>query len=156
MIAITFLWRQIQTLCAYFAVIVVLYLAEWALQGRLGNSKLWKSWFSNSAFVSSMLGMQILRLAVAAIMILALLVIKKKPGEFFLAKGELNANAEPIPPIMTRPEPWSKLGPNLALFTGFGTLVFFGTCEPSQLGSPYKGDGIPAHGVVVRSHERVQ
>ena len=123
-LALTFLWKAIKPLAAYFIVILVLFLAEWGLQNWLGESSLWKSWFSSAAFTSSMLSMQILRFGVALIMIAAMLVIKKQRSAFFLVKGDLSAIAEPIPLLMNKAEPWSKLGPTLALFISLGTLVF--------------------------------
>jgi hypothetical protein len=124
MLVLTFFWKAIKPLAAYFIVILVLFLAEWALQSYLGETALWKSWFSSAAFTSSMLGMQILRFGVAMIMVAAMLVIKKRRSAFFLVKGDLSAKAEPIPLLMNKPEPWSKLGPNLALFISLGTLAF--------------------------------
>lgn len=124
MLALTFLWKAIKPLVAYFIVILVLFLAEWGLQTWLGESSLWKSWFNSAAFTSSMLSMQILRFGVALIMVAAMLVIKKQRSAFFLVKGDLNAIAEPIPLLMKKPEPWSKLGPTLALFISLGTLTF--------------------------------
>lgn len=124
MLALTFLWKTIKPLAAYFIVILVLFLVEWGLQSWLGGSSLWKSWFNSAAFTSSMLGMQILRLGVALIMVAAMLVIKKHRSAFFLVKGDLSAIAEPIPLLMKKPGPWSKLGPNLALFISLGTLAF--------------------------------
>ena len=124
MFALTFLWKATKPLAAYFIVILVLFLAEWGLQNWLGESSLWKSWFSSTAFTSSMLSMQILRFGVALIMVAAMLVIKKQRSAFFLVKGDLSAIAEPIPLLMKKPEPWSKFGPTLALFISLGTLAF--------------------------------
>ena len=124
MLALAFLWKTIKPLAAYFIVILVLFLAEWGLQSWIGETSLWKSWFSSTAFTSSMLGMQILRFGVALVMVAAMLVIKKRRSAFFLVKGDLSATADPIPFLMNKPEPWSKLGPNLALYISLGTLAF--------------------------------
>ena len=124
MLFASFIHASIRSLRSYFADILVLYLAEWSLEGRLGGSAQWKSLFIDSGFISSMLNTQILRLGVALIMVAFLLIIKKRFSAFFLVRGDLNATAAPIPLIMTRPEPWSKLGPSLALFISLGTLAF--------------------------------
>lgn len=121
---LTFLWGPIRPLRAYFVVIIVLYLAGWMLQTWLGGSALWKSLFSDSIFISSMFGIQILRVGAALIMVACLLLIKKRISAFFLVRGNLSARAEPIPLIMTHPESWTKLGGILALAISMGTLVF--------------------------------
>jgi hypothetical protein len=134
MLLMTFFWKTIRPLRAYFVVILILFLAEWVLYSWFGEADLWKSRFNSAVFTSSMLGMQILRLGVALIMVAAMLVIKKRRSEFFLVKGDLGATAEPIPLVMTRPQPWSKLGLYLALFISLGTLAFLLIASRPSLG----------------------
>jgi hypothetical protein len=124
MIVASTLSDTIRPLRSYFGVILVLYLAEWGLQTWLAESSLWKSWFNNAVFIPNMLGIQLLRLAAALLMVIIMLLIKKRRSEFFLVRGDLNATAEPIPFLMTRPEAWSKLGRNLTIFISLGTLAF--------------------------------
>src|SRR3712207_6403240 len=70
------LWSMIRALRPYFGIVFVLSLAE-ALLARVGGTTQWQHWFDNTAapFVTTMVGVQLLRLGLTAIMIMALLMI---------------------------------------------------------------------------------
>ncbi|HWQ46246.1 MAG TPA: hypothetical protein VN376_05230, partial [Longilinea sp.] len=111
-----FLWRPLRSLQSYYLILVVLFTAEWA-SGLLAGTALWQSWFggSNAGFTQSMLSTQLLRLGVAVVMVGVLLVLFKKPKNFFFVRGDLQAVAQPIPLLMDKPNSWKKLGWILAV-----------------------------------------
>jgi membrane protease YdiL (CAAX protease family) len=124
LLALTYIWQIIRPLRSFFAILIVLYVAEWTA-GLVGDTPLWKSWFNSSAFTTTMVAAQLLRVAVALIMVTVLWGIKRNFNAFFLVKGQLNAPAMPIPLIgVQRPTDWSRLGPSAALCISLGTLAF--------------------------------
>jgi hypothetical protein len=123
-LAASLAWKPIRPLWQFFAVILLLYLAE-AGSGRLGETGFWKTWFASSdSFARNMLGTQLLRILVAVFMVLVMLVIRRRFSDFYLVKGNLAAEAQPIPVLMSKPESWKKLGAALSVYITGGTLLF--------------------------------
>ncbi len=117
-------WNVLRPLRSYFAVLVALYLAEWA-SGLVGQTALWKSWFGATPFTTNMFGNQVLRLLVALIMIAVLFAIKRKRSSFFLVKGQTDAPVEPIRWLgINGPIRWTRFGAYAALCISLGTLAF--------------------------------
>lgn len=125
-IALGFVWKTAQPLRPYFALFLVLYLAD-AFSIWLGETPAWSSLFANSgtAFSQQMLNSQLLRLGVAFIMIAALWLIYRRRTAFFLSTGELNAPAQPVRWLgMDKPIGWRRFGLLLAFCITLGTLAF--------------------------------
>lgn len=124
-ILLTFFWLGIRPLRQYFIVFLVLYLVEW-LFARIASAPLWKSYFPDGAtFTNMLLGDQLLGLAVALVMVVVMLVIKRKRSEFFLVRGETNAPATPVRWLgISGPLNWARLGWILSLAISLGTLTF--------------------------------
>lgn len=117
-------WKPIRPLWQLFLVILLLFLAEYG-SGVLGGLAHWKAWFVNQAgFTTSMLGTQLLRILVAFIMVGVMLVLKRRFTNFYLVKGDLAAEAAPIPVLMTKPSSWKTLGIILSVCVTGGTLLF--------------------------------
>jgi membrane protease YdiL (CAAX protease family) len=124
--AATFFWPAIKPLRQYFLVIVLLDLSEY-LFAWVGGTALWKSWFDGPqvSFITSMLGTQLLRIAVAFTMILVMLVIKKKSSAFCLVRGDINAISAPVRWLgINEPGSWKTFGGIFALCISLGTLAF--------------------------------
>ncbi len=120
---VTLFYVPLRPLMKYLLVLSVLFLLENA-SGWLGSTSFWQARFQGTDFSTSMLNTQLLRLIVAAAMVVVMLNLMKKPAKFFFVKGNLAAEAFPIPLLMNKPSRWSKLGWILsACFTG-GTLIF--------------------------------
>lgn len=123
-LAASLAWKPIRPLWQFFLILLVLYLAEESA-ARLGGSGLWKTWFAApTSFVADMLGTQLLRLLVAAVMIALMLLLRRRFAEFYLVKGDLAAEARPIPLLMKKPDTWKKLGVILSVCITGGTLLF--------------------------------
>ncbi|MBE2271148.1 MAG: CPBP family intramembrane metalloprotease [Anaerolinea sp.] len=122
--ALTFLWKAVQPLRRYFAIFVIFLAAE-ALTGWIGATPQWRAWFgSTSTFGTTLLGSQLLRLALALFMVAVLWAIYRRPRDFFLAPGDLGATAAPIRWLIDRPMSWRRLGWISALCITLGTLAF--------------------------------
>lgn len=125
-ITLSFVWKFTQPLRPYFAVFLALYVAN-ALFTWIGNTSVWQNWFGGASlsFSHEMLGNQLLRLGVAMLLIVGLWLLKRPRSEFFLAKGELNAVAEPVHWLgMGKPTGWIRFGIILAVCITLGTLAF--------------------------------
>jgi uncharacterized protein len=128
-------WKPIRPLWQYFLVFLLLSLAEDGI-ARLGETMKWKSWFVHQVpFTMSMLGTQLLRIIVAIFMVVVMLVLKRKFSEFYLVKGDLGAEAKPIPVLMSKPASWKKLGIILSACVTSGTLLFLYLAGRPSLGA---------------------
>ena len=124
MLALTFVWPSVRVLREYFIVFIILAAAEWFVYNVLGNLPAIQSYLDAKAFVPGMFATQTLRMIVTLIMFAGLMLIKRRREAFYLVKGDLGATADPIPLIMTKPEPWTRLGRALSVFISLGTLAF--------------------------------
>ena len=74
----------------------MLYLVKW-LFARIASTPLWKSYFPDGASLTvTLLGDQLLGLAVALVMVVVMLVMMRRRSEFFLVRGETNAPVTPV------------------------------------------------------------
>lgn len=123
-IALSFVWKVAQPLRLYFLIFLALYLLD-ALFNWLGTTVL-QGWFGGTnSFTWGLLGSQLLRLGAALAMIAVLWMLRYRRSEFFLAKGELNATAEPVSWLgMNRSMGWRRFGLILAFCITLGTLAF--------------------------------
>jgi membrane protease YdiL (CAAX protease family) len=133
-LVVSLAWKPIRPLWQYFLVFLLLYFAEEGVH-RVGEIVQWKTWFVYQApFTVSMLGTQLLRIMVAIFMVVVMLVLKRKFSEFYLVKGNLGAEAKPIPVLMSKPESWKKLGIILSVCVTGGTLLFLFLAGRPSLG----------------------
>lgn len=124
LLLISLAWKILRPLWKFILVLFVFFILNYG-STWLGSTALWKSWFAGkTGFAWDMLNTQLLRLLVALLMVVVMLILCGKPKNFFLAKGNLRAEAKPIPLLMDKPTPWSKLGWILAVCITGGTLVF--------------------------------
>ncbi|MFN8421063.1 MAG: CPBP family intramembrane glutamic endopeptidase [Anaerolineae bacterium] len=124
--AVSFIWKTIQPLRNYFLIFIALYALD-ALFAWIGSTALWQATFDlgAGAVVNDLFKSQLLRLAVALIMILVLTLIFRRRSDFFLRLGELDAEAAPVRWLgMDRPVGWRRFGIILSLCITLGTLVF--------------------------------
>jgi membrane protease YdiL (CAAX protease family) len=118
-------WKTVQPLRTYFTIFLVLYGAD-AVFNWLGGTAEWQNWFANSdTFTKDIVSSQFLRLGTALIMIAASWLILGNRTKFFLARGDLNATAEPVRWLgMERPTSWRRFGLILSICITLGTLTF--------------------------------
>jgi membrane protease YdiL (CAAX protease family) len=141
-LALTFFWRAIRPLREYFMVFIVLFVTEWFFYDWMGNLPAINPFMDSKDFFPSLLATQVLRMGVSLVMVGALMVIKKKRSAFYLVKGDLDAIAEPMPPLMKQPSSWRSLGRELSLYISLGTLSFLLIAAFPSLSAQFKSGGL--------------
>jgi len=122
---LTLIWSEVRGLRQFFILFLVLVGIEWVVFGIIAELPVYKMWLSNPSFNISMLANQSLRLMVTLVIIATLFLMKKQPDEFFLVKGNTNAEAEPVQWLGIKPgERWNQLGRNFAVILSLGTVAF--------------------------------
>jgi hypothetical protein len=106
-----FLWKPLRPLRNFFIVMFAFYgLSELRPLVNFTISPL-QALFGNSVFDARMQAEQTGKLAVSLAMIVILLALGYKRGDFFLQRGDLRAPIEPVPLLgFPKPEPWSRFG----------------------------------------------
>ena len=89
------------------------------------ESSIWISWESRVPWALSAVVYHIIRLSPALVILSFLLLKGKKPQDFFLAKGKIDAPVEPSRLIaMKKPEPWTRIGTIFAVVIASGTFAY--------------------------------
>lgn len=124
-VGMTMNMKEIRPLQQYFSVFLLLYLTEW-LFGRFAESSIWRSIFPAGApFISSMFGIQLRRVAVAFVLVVAMLIMRRERSSFFFVIGETNAPVRPVRWLgVGEGVSWKKFGWILSLCISLGTLAF--------------------------------
>lgn len=121
---VSLFWSELLELRLFFSILLAVYLLEWGVD-RVYQSLNYTAWFtSQSAFLRDMFTVQIPRATTAILLVLVMLALTRRFERFFLVKGNLSAEAAPIPGIMSRPSSWRVLGPAIAGAMCLGLLVF--------------------------------
>jgi hypothetical protein len=125
----SYFWATLRPLRLFFGVLLTLLALSWGVT-RLFEGLNFSAWFAGaSPFVQQVAYGQITRTAAALLMVLVMLAVLRRFDRFFLVKGRLDAPAQPIPFILTRPPSWRILGPaiTVAMCVGLaGFVLVFG------------------------------
>lgn len=122
---ITLFWHPLQKLRQFFLIFLILIAVQWFVFNQVDTLPFFRDRLRNPNFNVYMLTEQSLNLMVTLLMIATLLLMKKKPADFFLARGNLSAPVAPIGWMgVKHGERWNKFGALLALFISMGTLAF--------------------------------
>jgi hypothetical protein len=122
---LTFVWRTVRDLRAFFIVGLVLVMTQWIVFTKIDQLPIYKTWLNNPSFNVYMLAEQSLLLLVTLTIIAVLFLMKKHASAFFLVKGNTSAPVEPVKWLgIKQGERWNKLGPLFALMISAGTLTF--------------------------------
>lgn len=117
-------WRVLRPLRLYFGVLLALYLVEWGVN-RFYEALNYQDWFAGAnSFVQQVGPGQVTGTTAAVLMALIMLAALGRFDRFFLVKGRLDAPAQPIPFILTRPPSWRILGPAIAGAMCLGLVAF--------------------------------
>jgi CAAX protease family protein len=120
-------WKPIQTVRPYFFLLVVLMLALWGMN-YLRETTTYVQWENKTGWVWGMAAFQLLKLAVAFIMIIVLWLMGRRSKDFYLTRGQLNA---PVNETNDKGRPgkhrltWGLLGLILGICILPLTLLFF-------------------------------
>ncbi len=124
LLLISLFWKPLRALWLYFAVLLSVYLVEWGVD-RAYHALHYTTWFANaSPFLQTMLAVQLPRTTMGIAIALIALALMGSFGRFFFVKGKLDAPAQPIPLVLTRPPAWNILGPAITGAMCLGLLVF--------------------------------
>jgi len=127
-------WKRIQPLRLYFILLFINILAWWLLPWiRISPS--WSRWEGQASWVVGMLGIQLLKIGIAVLTIVALLFVMRRRHSAFLVKGQLEAKAEPIRWLgLKDPASWKIFGPIVAVIAAAIMLVVLVvTNQPSTI-----------------------
>ena len=123
LVVLSWCWKRIRPLQPYFILISVLILA-WSAMGWVRTTPVWSTWEGRTSWTLGMAGIQLLKLAIALIMI-GVLFMKRRRQDFFLVKGRTDAMAEPVRWLgMKEPMPWAHFGLIIAACSFLGAFLF--------------------------------
>jgi membrane protease YdiL (CAAX protease family) len=121
-----FIWTWLKPFRPFILILLLIHLAEYLFTSQIGHANWWPAWLGASApFAGQMLGIQLQRLAVTLVVLIALLLMGYRREQFFLTRGQLEA---PIGLVRwlgyTKTEPWTRFGLHWAIYITLGTLTF--------------------------------
>jgi len=127
-------WKRIQPLRSYFILLFINILAWWLLP-RIRISPSWSRWEGQASWVAGILGIQLLKIGIALLTIVALLFVMRRRQNAFLVKGQLDAKAEPIRWLgLKDPASWKIFGPIVAVIgAAIMLVVLVVTNRPSTI-----------------------
>jgi hypothetical protein len=124
-LGLAFIWKAIRPLRPFFGLFVVLIGIQWLVFVPGGKLPFYKALLDSPSINVWLPAEMAGKLVVTLVVIAYLLLLKKKPKEFFLAKGDLAAPAEPVRWLgVSAGTRWSSFGPILAVCLSLGTLAF--------------------------------
>lgn len=124
LLLISLFWKPLRALWLYFAILLSVYLVEWGVD-RAYHALHYSAWFAKaSPFLQAMLAVQIPRATMGVAIALIALVLMGSFRRFFFVRGRLDAPAQPIPLVLTRPPAWHILGPAITGAMCLGLLAF--------------------------------
>jgi hypothetical protein len=122
---VTIFWKSFCNLRPFLALLLVLVGSQWLIYTHIDKLFHYPTWLNNPSFNVFMLAEQSLNLIVTLSIIVVLLLMRKKPRDFYLSKGDLDAPVEPIRWLGVKPgEHWNKLGILMTVILSLGTLTF--------------------------------
>lgn len=134
-LGLALLWKPIRPLRAFFGLFIVLIGAQWLVFTRVDRLPFFQSWLHDPSFNRFILSEQALNLMVTFIVIAFLYILKRKRQSFFLARGDIAAEVEPVKWLgVKKGDKWSKFGVYLSVFISLGTLAFLVIAGRPSLG----------------------
>jgi membrane protease YdiL (CAAX protease family) len=122
---VTLIERPLRGLWPLLGLFTVLIGSQWLVYSRIDELANYPIWLHHPSFNFSMLSEESLNIMVTLLVIAALLLMGKKPKDFYLAIGDLAAPVEPIRWLGVKEgDRWNKFGIWLSVFISLGTLTF--------------------------------
>lgn len=116
--------ERLRPLWLFSAALLAVYLVD-SFIGRIFETQSFSTWLAGiNGFASSIGSVVIPRFVAGVLMAMIMLALTGSFKRFFLVKGKLDAQAAPIPLIMTRPSTWRILGPAIAGAMCLGLVAF--------------------------------
>lgn len=124
-LVLSIVFPAIRPLRSFYFLFLVLVGGQWLAHTQVDKLSIYQAWLNNPSFNVYMIAEQSLNLIVTMSIMVFLLILKKKPGAFFLRIGNIQAQTEPVAWLGIKPtETWKAVGTRYALFISLGTLVF--------------------------------
>lgn len=121
----TLVWPGLSRLRPFLILYLVFTSAQWLVFEKLDLNPPFHGWLQNPSFNVYMLAEQALNLMVTLVMIATLLLMGKKPADFYLRRGKIDAPAGPVGWLGIGPGArWRSLGAILTPCISLGTLAF--------------------------------
>lgn len=128
---LTFIKIELKPLRGFILILLIIYFLgygnpafPWGLIPLIRSSSAWVSWSNQAPWVLSNMALHLLRLMPALVIMAFLLLSGMRREDFFLAKGRIDAPAEPSRLIgMKRPQPWTRIGTIFVIVFGIGTFL---------------------------------
>ena len=122
---IAILVKSLRPVLPFLALMLVLVGGQWLVYNRIDTLGSYPAWLGNPSFNFYMLAEQSLNLMVSLLMIAALLLMGRRPRDFFLLPGDLSAPAGAVRWLGVREgTPWNKFAAWLTVCISAGTLAF--------------------------------
>lgn len=120
-------WPKLRHLSAYFTLLLVNVLGWWAID-RVRALPAVAAWEQDTEWVAGIMAIQLMKLALAAVTVVALLLVMRRRQAALLTFGDLGAPAERVPWLgMMYSTPWKTFGPIVAVTaaTMIGMFMWF-------------------------------
>jgi hypothetical protein len=118
-------WQPLRGLRPFLILFVVLVASQWLVFTRIDELPFFRTRLHNPSFGVSILAEMSLNLIVTLLMIATLLLMRKKPADFYLARGDIAAPVEPVRWMgVKQGERWNKFGALMTVLISLGTLAF--------------------------------
>lgn len=122
---VSLVWRPLRGLRPFLILILALVVGSWLVFTRLDQLEPIRAWLGNPSFNVYMLAEQGLKFLATLIIIAVLLLMRKKPADFYLARGDTSAPVAPVRWMGVKAgERWNRFGAWLTVFISLGTLAF--------------------------------
>ncbi len=110
-IVLGWVWKGLRPLRTYFTLLLICILLWWVFTWIMTLDS-WLTWTEQVPWAVGMTGLQLMKLALALLTIAALFLFFRRRKDFFLVRGEADADAEPVHWLgMKEPFPWRSLAP---------------------------------------------
>ena len=121
----TLIWQALRGLRPFLVLMLVLVSSQWLVFNVVDELFSFPAWLKHPSFNGYMLAEQSLKLLVTLVVIATLLLMGKQRQEFYLAKGDIAAPAQPIRWLgVAEGTRWNKFGAWLTVCISLGTLAF--------------------------------
>jgi hypothetical protein len=140
--ALTLIFPGLRRLKGFVLILLIIFFLgfgggwQWGLIPFVRGTTTWISWEAQAPWALSAISTHLLRLSPALVILGFLMLSGKKRGDFFLAKGKINAPVEPSRLLgMKKTEPWTRIGTIFAVIFASVTLLYLTLASPPTLNS---------------------
>lgn len=133
LVFLTWAWKRMQALRFYFILLFV-NIMTWWLVSWIRKTPAWSQWEEHAPWSIGMLAIQLLKIGVALLTLVALFILMRRRQSFFLVKGQLDAKAGAVSWLGIKDAtPWKTLGPIIAVVAAaIMTVALLLTYQPSM------------------------